>query len=108
MAITRERAEQDGMLGGGCPELKGKDKLDWEDVEGMEITIEKVINTTNADGEKLVAVLTAEYPDNFFWAGTVITKFADKYGDDFVGTVLKVGKMGKTKQGRKCRSFDIV
>lgn len=107
MAITRERAEKDGMLGGGCPELKGKEKLDWADIEGQTITVESVINTTNADGEKLTAITVKEYPEHFFWAGSVITKWAEEYGAEFIGTVVEVGKMTKTKQGRNCRAFDI-
>lgn len=108
MAITKERAEKDGMLGGGCPELKGKEKLDWDMLEDSNITIASVVNTTNADGEKLTAITVEEYPDRFLWAGTVISKWAENYGDEFIGTVISVGKMTKTKQGRQCRAFDIV
>lgn len=108
MAITRERAEKDGMLGGGCPELKNKTKLDWADIESQEVTVEQIIPTTNADGEKLLAITFKEYPEHFFWAGSVITKWADEYGAEFIGTKISVGAMTKTKQGRNCRAFDIV
>lgn len=108
MAISKKRAEQDGMNGGGCPELKNKEKLDWDDIEGEDITISQVVKTTNADGEPLIAVICEEHADFFMWAGAAITKWVDYYGDEFLGTVIHVGPIGKTKAGRKCRKFDIV
>lgn len=108
MAITREKAEKDGMLGGGAPELKNKDKIDWETVESQELTVKEVVETTNADGERLIAVIFEEYPTNFFWAGATITKWYDNYGEEFIGTVIEVGPMVKTKKGQNCRSFTIV
>lgn len=108
MAITRAQAENDGMLGGGAPELKDKNKVDWAVVEGQELTVDELVRTTNANGNTLVAVIFKERPNDFFWAGTVIRKWVDNYGDEFIGTVIKVGPLGKTKKNQPCRSFDIV
>ena len=108
MAISRARAEEDGMLGGGCPELKNLDKIEWEQLEDAEITIEKVVTTTDADGNKLYAITTEEYPKHFMWCGASLTKYIEKYGDDFIGTKFHVGSKVKTKSGRYCRNFDII
>lgn len=109
MAISKEQAEKDGMLGGGAPELRDKNQIAWDDLAvGDTITVKEVVETTNADGELLLAIITEEYPENFLWAGSVIRKWYDKYGLDFVGTVIKIGDKVKTKQGRTCRAFDIV
>lgn len=108
MAVTREKAEKDGMLGGGAPELKNKNKVDWETMEGQELTVKEVVETVNADGERLLAVIFEEAPTNFFWAGATITKWYDNYGEEFLGTKIEVGQMVKTKKGQNCRSFTIV
>lgn len=108
MAITRDRAEQDGQLGGGAPELKNKNKIDWEVLEGQQITIKEVVETKNADGEKLIAIICEEAPTNFLWAGAVVAGWYEYYGAEFIGTVIKVGEKKKTKSGRTCRSFEIV
>lgn len=108
MAISRARAEQDGQLGGGAPELKNKNKVDWETFEGQHLTVKEVVETTNADGERLIAMIFEEAPNNFLWAGATLVKWYDTYGAEFIGTVIEVGGMVKTKKGQNCRSFDIV
>lgn len=108
MAITKERAQEDGMLGRGNPELKGLEKIDWEDLEGQEITIKSFTKMTDSDGKDLYAVIPEEYPENFMWCGASLVKYILKYGEEFNGTVLIVGSKVKTKSGRYCRNFDIV
>ena len=108
MAISRQRAEADGQLGGGIPELKNKEKLDWESIETQVITIKNYVEGKNADGEVVIAVIPEEYPDHFLWAGSVVSGWIKTYGADFNGTKIEVGEMKKTKAGRSCRDFDIV
>lgn len=108
MAISRERAEADGLLGGGAPELKNKQKVEWETVEGQQFTVKEVVSTKNADGEILYAVIFEEFPNNFFWAGTALRGWIEAYGDEFLGTVIEVGPMVKTKKNQNCRSFTII
>lgn len=108
MAITRERAEKDGLLGGGVKELKGLEKVDWEQLEGQTITISSSVATKDADGNELYAVITEEYPNNFMWCGSALVKFIKEYGEEFNGTRLEVGGKVKTKSGRFCREFTIV
>lgn len=108
MAVSRARAEQDGQLGGGAPELRDKQKTDWADVEGQELTVKQIVNTTDADGQALVAVVFEENPSMFFWCGTVIRNWVDFYGEEFIGTVIKVGGLTKTKKGQTCRAFEII
>lgn len=108
MAISKARAEQDGMLGGGAPELKNKNKVDWETFEGQELTVKEVVETHNADGEKLIAMIFEEAPNNFLWAGATLVKWYNNYGEEFLGTKILVGGMVKTKKGQPCRQFDII
>lgn len=108
MAISKARAEQDGMLGGGAPELKNKTKVDWEVFEGQQLTVKEIVNTTNADGEPIIALIFEEAPTNFFWAGHTLSGWIEAYGDEFIGTVIEVGAMVKTKKGQPCRQFDII
>lgn len=108
MAITRAKAEQDGQLGGGCPELRNKEKVDWEQLEGAVITVAGFVLTHDKEGKELYAVWADEYPESFMWAGTALTGWIRNYGDEFIGTKVSVGGMGKTKAGRNCRKFDIV
>lgn len=108
MAITKERAANDGQLGGGAPELRNKEKLEWEEVEGEVLTVAQVVKTKNADGDELYAVIFEEHSDFFFWCGIVIQNWINFYGDELLGTRIKVGKKEKSKSGRTVRKFDIV
>ena len=108
MAVTREKAENDGMLGGGAPELRDKNKADWDGLEGQTLTVKDIVETTNADGENILAIIFEEDPSVFYWAGATIKKWYEHYGEELLGTVIKVGPMVKTKKGQPCRAFSIV
>lgn len=104
--------------------MKGKIKVDVEDLYGEEITINgfDFLTMTDKSGEsKEFAVCTyAEDENAFFFAGTVLTKICKAWvaGSDDIdqanealkeegGVVIKMSK-GKTKNGNKITTVDIL
>lgn len=106
MAITKEQATKDGMIG-GCPLIGDKEKLDFDSIVGQEITVDEFMSTKTKDGDAYV-ITFAEYPTHYAWAGGFLSSMIAQYGDDFIGTVLKVGEKVKTNNKRDYRVFDIL
>lgn len=104
--------------------MKGKNKVDVDELYGEEITITgfDFLTMTDKSGEqKEFAVCTyAEDPKAFFFAGTVLTKICKAWVSDFGspeeasealdadgGVVIKMDK-GKTKNGNKITTVEIL
>lgn len=97
--------------------MKGKTKVDADELYGQEITItgfDFMTGTDNSGEQKDFAICTyAEDPDAFFFAGTVLTKICKAWAADFEtpaeasealqadGGVAIVMNKGKTKNGNK-------
>lgn len=104
--------------------MKGKTKIDVDELYGEEITITgfDLMTGTDKSGEsKEFAVCTyAENPDVFFFAGTVLTKICKAWLADYdtpqecsealaeSGGVVIVMSKGKTKNGNKITNVDII
>lgn len=106
MAITKEQATNDGLIG-GSKLIGDKEKLDFDSIVGTEITVENFEAVKTKDGEAY-AITFVEYPEFYAWAGGFIQKCINQYGDEFKGTKLKVGAKVKTNNKRDFRTFDIV
>lgn len=104
--------------------MKGKQKVDVDELYGEEITITgfDFLTMTDKSGEqKEFAVCTYEEdPKAFFFAGTVLTKICKAWVSDFGspeeasealaadgGVVIKMDK-GKTKNGNKITTVEIL
>ena len=104
--------------------MKGKNKVDVDELYGEEITITgfDFLTMTDKSGEqKEFAVCTyAEDTEAFFFAGTVLTKICKAWVSDFGspeeaseelaaegGVVIKMDK-GKTKNGNKITTVEIL
>lgn len=106
MAITKERAQKDGLTG-GCPLVDGKEKLNLDAMEGQVVTI-KEYGECRTDKGDIYAVVFDEFQGAYIWAPSAVSKLIDNYGDEVIGTRLKIGAKTKTKGGRDFRPFDIV
>lgn len=106
MAITKERATKDGILG-GCPLIGDKMKIDFDDCVGEVLTVDDFMSTKTKDGEAYV-ITFKEYTNAYAWAGGFLQSCITQYGDDFKGTKLVVGEMTKTNNNRSYRPFEIV
>lgn len=106
MAITKEQATKDGIMG-GCPLIGSKEKMDFDDFVNDTLTVDDFMSTKTKDGEAY-AITFVEYPNMYAWAGGFLKACIDKYGEDFKGTKLVVGLKEKTTNGRTFRTFDIV
>ena len=107
--------------------MKGKTKIDVDELYGEEITIIGFDFLTTTDERtketKEFAVCTyKEDPDAFFFAGTILTKICKRWMADFGfntpeecsealeadgGCVIVMSK-GKTKNGNKITNVDII
>lgn len=106
MAITKEMAQNDGLIGGS--KLIGeKEKLDFDSIVGEVITVEDFEAVKTKDGEAY-ALIFEEYPEYYAWAGGFLQKLISQYGIEFIGTKLKVGAKVKTKSKRDFRTFEII
>lgn len=109
MAITRERAQKDGITG-GCPLMDGREKLDFDSIIGEVITVEAFAEVeVDKNGKKEVAYAMnfVEYPEHYAWAGGCLKKFIEAYHDEFIGTKLTVGEKVKTKSNNDYRVFEV-
>lgn len=106
MAITKEQATKDGIIGGS--KLIGeKEKLDFDSIVGTVITVSDFEAVKTKDGEAY-AITFEEYPEFYAWAGGFIQKCITQYGEEFKGTRLKVGEKVKTNNKRDFRTFEIL
>ena len=80
MAITREQALKDGVIG-GCPLIDDREKLDFDTIIGEAITVEDFAKTKTKDGEAY-AIIFEEYPDNYAWAGGWLKKMIETYNKE--------------------------
>ena len=106
MAISKEQAMKDGILG-GCPLMEGREKLDFDTIVGKKVTIEDYAKVTTKKGDAYVVTLK-EYKKNYAWAGGFLKKMVEAYGEEFIGTKLIVGDMVETSNGNDFRTFDVV
>ena len=109
MAITRERAQKDG-ISGGCPLMDGREKLDFDSIIGEVITVEDFAEVeVDKNGKKEIAYAMnfTEYPNHYAWAGGCLKKFIEAYHEEFLGTKLTVGEKVKTKSNNDYRVFEV-
>ena len=104
--------------------MKGKTKVDVDELYGQEITItgfDLMRGTDKSGEEKEFCVCTyAEDPEAFFFGGTILTKICKSWLADFSscaeasealadeGGVVIVMSKGKTKNGNKITNVEIV
>lgn len=105
MAITREQAQKDGVLG-GCPLIEDREKLDFDDMIGEIITVQDYA-LVKTKKDEAYALTFEEYPKNYAWAGGCLKKFIETYGADFIGTKIVVGEKVKTSNNNDYRVFDV-
>ena len=105
MAITREQALKDGVIG-GCPLIDDREKLDFDTIIGETITVEDFAKTKTKDGEAY-AIIFEEYPENYAWAGGWLKKMIETYNKEFIGTKLIVGEKVRTNSNKDFRTFEI-
>lgn len=106
MAITKERATKDGILG-GCPLIGNREKIDFDDLVNDVITVEDFMETKTKDGTAY-AITFEELPESYAWCGGFLKACIEKYGEEFKGTKLQVGLKEKTNNGRTFRTFEII
>lgn len=106
MAITKEQATKDGIMG-GCPLIGEREKIDFDDFVGEVLTVDEFMETKTKDGEAF-CITFKELPNSYGWCGGFLKSCIEKYGEDFKGTRLQVGKKEKTNNGRTYRTFDIL
>lgn len=106
MAITKEQATKDGIIG-GCPLIGEREKLDFDSIIGEVITVSDFMDTKTKDGTA-TCITFEEFPDSYAWCGGFLSSCVAKYGEEFKGTKLKVGAKEKTSNGRTYRTFDIL
>lgn len=106
MAITKNQALNDGILG-GCPLIEGREKLDLDTMIGEVVTIDDfmLVKTKKDDA---YALTFKEYPQSYTWAGGFLKSCIEKYGDDFAGTKVVIGEKVRTQSNNDYRTFDIV
>lgn len=105
MAITREQAQKDGVMG-GCPLIDEREKIDFDDIIGEHITV-KEFARVQTKTDIAYAITFEEYPKMYAWCGGCLKKLIETYGEDFKGTVLIVGEKVKTSNNNTYRVFEI-
>lgn len=109
MAITKERAQKDGITG-GCPLMDGREKLVLDDMVNEVVTVDayaEIEVDKNGKKETAYVVTFEEHPEGYTWAGGCLKKFIEAYHDEFLGTKLVVGDMVKTKSNNDYRVFEV-
>lgn len=109
--VLRETAKEivNGSL---SPIMENREKLDTADIVGEELHVIDYDFADMADGSHFVIVVFAEYPDNYYSAGHIMTKLFNKMEESFGEEILhkelqKDGGLGiklsasKTKDGKK-------
>ena len=111
MAITKERAIKDGTIKGSLIIAdRGIDnKRDFDDFVGQVLTIANYEKVETKKKDEVAYVVTfEEYTEYFFWATGWIKNLIETYGDEFLGTQIKVGEKEVTSNGNDFRTFEIV
>lgn len=104
--------------GNGCPLFDGRDKGDWDTVEGETLTLERAHPMTGKKGIYYVVWFT-EHEDEFFQSPYVLTEILDKgraiaeeenvsIDEVISGLQIKVGPEKRTNGGNKYRSMEVV
>lgn len=98
-------SEMKAMLN-GCPLMDGREKMQFDEIAGEQITIADYYKMEGKDN--YYCVVLSEYPKNYFFTGAQLTTFIDKFGDDAKKVVLEVGKKIKTKNNNTFTPFRFV
>lgn len=117
-----------------CKLMQGRDKLDTQDVVGKDLTIiafdfapkfdqqgNPVVEMTTGEQDVFGVVVFKEYPDNYYNVGTVFTKVAKTWAEEYKGDTVQASvdlaaqggvtvrfTEGKTKRGNNLVNVEIL
>lgn len=102
----------------GCPLFEGRDKGEWDDIEGETVTLQRAYPLSGDNGT-YYAVWFEEEPDLFFLSPSLLTSIivpAEQIAADegvtldevIAGLQIKVGPEKKANNGHKFRSMEVI
>lgn len=117
-----------------CKLMQGREKLDTQDVVGKDLTIiafdfapkfdqqgNPVVDMATGEQDVFGVVVFKEYPDNYYNVGTVFTKVAKTWAEEYKGDTVQASvdlaaqggvsvrfSEGKTKRGNNLVNVEII
>lgn len=119
MANSKLKDRVEAKHSGGCDFMDQRDKGDFADLEGMDVTLEDAYLIKDDEGNEFYAFIVKEYPENFFFSNGSLFEIIEEAAalaaeegtslkQQIEDEVIRVGEKEKSKKGRWYRKVTIL